>query len=417
MDALFAALLLGAGDPRQAQELLRRVPSLGGESADSLERVGSWIADLYPVTGGYWGNLEPDRLAERFVGRRLMTGPGLADRLVRGAGPPQIARLLSVWTRAATHPPFQPELARSLTDLCVRHSSVLSAPAIDAATRAEQPGPLLDALRRLVDASGTSLSELERLSDRLPRRSSTLAGIAARLSEVLTDRYRESVPWHPEDLVPLARSLNTLAIRLREVGRRAEALPASAEAVRIRRDLAAADPSTHLPDLAAGLNNLAVQLGEMGRREEALTAITEAADLHRRLAEANPEAFLPDLAGTLNNLAVQLGEMGRREEALTAITEAADLHRRLAEANPEAFLPDLAGTLNNLAVQLGEMGRREEALTAITEAADLHRRLAEANPEAFLPDLAGTLNNLAVQLGEMGRREEALTAITEAADL
>ncbi|MFE6712799.1 tetratricopeptide repeat protein [Streptomyces sp. NPDC057695] len=416
-DALVAAFLLGAADPREAQELLRRVPSLARESADSLERVGSWIADLYPVTGGYWGSLEPDRLAERFVGRRLMTDPGLADRLVGGAGPAQIARLLSVWTRAATHPAFQPELARSLTDLCVRHSSVLAAPAIDAATRAEQPGPLLDALRRLVDASGTPLSELERLSERLPRRSSTLAGIAARLSEVLTDRYRESVPWHPEDLVPLARSLNTLAIRLREVGRRAEALSASAEAVRIRRDLAAADPSTHLPDLAAGLNNLAVQLGEMGRGGEALIAITEAADLHRRLAEADPEAFLPDLAGTLNNLAVQLGEMGRGGEALIAITQAADLHRRLAEANPEAFLPDLAGTLNNLAVQLGATGRGEEALAAITEATALQRTLAQANPDAHLPNLAMSLNNLANHLGDVGRREKALTTIAEAVRL
>ncbi|MGW2305164.1 tetratricopeptide repeat protein [Streptomyces sp. NPDC001809] len=413
-DALVAAFLLGAADPREAQELLRRVPSLATESADSLRQVGSWIADLYPVTGSYWGSLEPDRLAERFVGRILMTDPGLADGLVRGASPPQAARLLAVWTRAATHHAFQPDLARSLTDLCVRQSSVLAAPAIDAATRTEQPGPLLDALRRLIDASGTPLSELERLSERLPRRSSRLAHVAARLSEVLTARYRERVGWHPADLMPFARSLNTLAIRLREVGRSAEALDASAEAVRIRRDLAAADPATHLPDLAAGLNNLAVQLGEMGRREEALTAITEAAELHRRLAEANPQAFLPDLAGTLNNLAVQLGDMGRREEALTAITKAAELHRRLAEAHPETFLPDLAGTLNNVSIRLSEVGRHQEALDAIAEAAAIRRDLARSNPDAQLPDLAMSLNNLGNRLGEAGRGEEALTVLAEA---
>ena len=44
------------------------------------------------------------------------------------------------------------------------------------------------------------------------------------------------------------------------------------------------------------LNNLAVRLADLGRREEALAAIEEAADIHRELAAARPDAFRPDLA-------------------------------------------------------------------------------------------------------------------------
>ncbi|MFD6313224.1 tetratricopeptide repeat protein, partial [Streptomyces nigra] len=413
-DALVAAFLVGAADTREAEDLLHRVPSLTAMSHDALRGVGDWIAALYPAPGSYWGSLEPDRLAERFVGRHLLANPVLADRLVVGASLPQLARLLTVWTRAATHTAFRHDLARSLTDLCVRHSSVLAAPAMDAATRTEEPRPLLDALHRLVESPETPLRELERLAERLPRHSSTLAHVAALLSEVLVARYRESARRHPDDLVPFAGSLSNLAIRLREVGRREEALAASSEAVRIRRDLAAAEPATHLPDLAAGLNNLSVQLGDMGRREEALATITEAVDIRRSLTHVNPTAFLPDLSATLNNLSIRLSEMGRRSESLAAITEATEIRRQLAQANPDAQLPDLALSLNNLANQIADTGQREEALAAITEAVDMYRALSVANPGAFLPRLADSLNNLSVRSDDVGRHDEALAAIREA---
>ena len=90
------------------------------------------------------------------------------------------------------------------------------------------------------------------------------------------------------------------------------------------------------------LNNLANRLSELGRREEALKAAEEAVQIRRALAAARPEAFTPDLAMSLNNLANRLSELGRREEALKAAEEAADLYRALAAARPEAFTPDLA---------------------------------------------------------------------------
>jgi tetratricopeptide (TPR) repeat protein len=148
------------------------------------------------------------------------------------------------------------------------------------------------------------------------------------------------------------------------------------------------------PQPGRSLTNLGKVLSEMGRRAEALQATQEAVDLYRRLAAQHPDAFLPDLARSLNNLGVDLSALGRRAEALQATQEAVDLYRRLAAQHPDAFLPDLARSLNNLGKVLSEMGRRAEALQATQEAVDLYRRLAAQHPDAFLPDLAMSLHNL-----------------------
>ena len=139
------------------------------------------------------------------------------------------------------------------------------------------------------------------------------------------------------------------------------------------------------------LNTLSLRLGELGRREDALAAIHEATGTYRELAAGRPDAFRHGLAMSLNNLAVQLGELGRPEEALAAIQEAVTIGRELAAARPDAFRPRLANSLNNLAVQLGELGRPEEALAAIQEAVTIGRELAARWPDAYQHELEQSL--------------------------
>jgi tetratricopeptide (TPR) repeat protein len=73
---------------------------------------------------------------------------------------------------------------------------------------------------------------------------------------------------------PLAASLNTLAPRLSNVGRREDALTASQEAVTLRRDLTA----TFTPHLATSLHTLAIRLSDIGRRDVAENAWRDAED-------------------------------------------------------------------------------------------------------------------------------------------
>ena len=211
-----------------------------------------------------------------------------------------------------------------------------------------------------------------------------------------------------------SRLLGNLGNRLSDLGRREEALEATAEALRIRRQLAAQRPDAFLSGLAMSLNNLGAMLSHLGRREEALEAAAEALRIYRRLAAQRPDAFLPGLATSLNNLGNRLSHLGRREEALEATAEALRIRRQLADKRPDAFLPDLAVSLNNLGNMLSTLGRHQQALKAADEALRIWRQLAAQRPDAFLPDLASALNNLGNRLSDLGRHEQALEVAGEA---
>ncbi|MET7704058.1 tetratricopeptide repeat protein [Streptomyces sp. NPDC005485] len=417
-DALAAAFLLGADDRDQADVLLDRVPGLAGQLPDRRRAVRNWIAALYPpATHSWpWDTLQPDRLAERFLGRHLHTDPRLADHLIVGATAHQATRLLTVYTRAAAHTVFHHQLDQHLTALCVRHADLLATPAIEVATQTEAPHPLLDALQQITDQPDIQLSDLEQLEAKLPSTSHNLAPWAAHLTRRITEHYRTLPHDDPDRLPRVAGSLNDLSIRLAALGRREEALAATTESVEIYQELAQMRPDAFRPDLATSLNNHSNQLSALGRREEALAATTESVEIYQELAQMRPAAFLPHLAASLNNHSVQLSALGRRGEALAASIEAVVVYQELAQVRPDAFRPDLAASLNNLSIWLAAVGRREEALAATTEALGIRRELARARPDAFRPDLALSLNNLSIWLAVLGRREEALAAITEAVE-
>jgi len=139
---------------------------------------------------------------------------------------------------------------------------------------------------------------------------------------------------------------------------------------------------------ALGMRGLA--LSALGRWAEALQATQEAVDLYRRLAQQNPDAFLPYLAMSLTNLGNRLSEMGRRAEALQATQEAVDLYRRLAQQNPDAFLPDLARSLGAYGLVLRGLSRSAEAAAAFAEGLRAILPLVRALPAAF-GGLAGAL--------------------------
>ena len=93
-------------------------------------------------------------------------------------------------------------------------------------------------------------------------------------------------------LIPLCNAMPTRTVELREI-----AAELAKTLVDQARNLAAEELDLdETVTLAGTLNNLANRFFDLGRREEALDVIEEAVDLHRSLASIQPDAFRPGLA-------------------------------------------------------------------------------------------------------------------------
>jgi CHAT domain-containing protein/tetratricopeptide (TPR) repeat protein len=232
----------------------------------------------------------------------------------------------------------------------------------------------------------------------------------AKTNEEVLKISRELAKTNPDFLPNLADSLAMSGNALSNVGRRQEALAYAEEAVKIRRELAKTNPAV-LPDLAKSLNQLGAFYSELGRRQEALAYGEEAVKIRLELAKTNP-AVLPDLAASLNNLGIHYSELGRRQEAQAPTEEAVKIRRELAKTDP-AILPGLATSLNNLGFSYSNLDRSQEALASAEVAVRINRELAKTNPD-ILKDLALYLSNLGARYSELGRRQEALASSEEA---
>ncbi len=156
-NAVAAASLTGATQPREALATLTRVPGLRDQAEDRLVSVASWLHDLYPSTEDqYWGSLQPDRLAEHLVGRIARFDPDFIVQLLAGASDAQKYRAFHILDRAAGHQPHLVDVWSPLERIVRVHGDN---PSGDAAVRQEllQPGSILFALGALTgDAAGAA---------------------------------------------------------------------------------------------------------------------------------------------------------------------------------------------------------------------------------------------------------------------
>ncbi|WP_406506357.1 tetratricopeptide repeat protein [Streptomyces sp. NBC_01602] len=417
IDTIAAAALLGAPERQAVDAFLTRVPGLCDQPRDRLDAVRAWLTGLYPAADRHtaFGCLQPDRLAERLVGRLVLDRDRrrLVETLIPDIGYEEATSLLTVCARAAAHRALGPGVADTLTRWCVDHARTLAAPAVAVATRVESPAPLLTALARVAHESD-DVELLRVLGNALPVSTEVLSGVALDLAEALVPRYQQAAADDPERYtVALAMALLGLSDRRGDAGHHQEALEAVTEGVDLLRRTALSPTVPARAELALGLNRLANRLRDTGRHLEALEAVTEATDILRDLTAQAPELYALDLAGSLNTLSACLATLRRHEDSLAALAEAVDLLRGLAEEEP-GCLPALADALHNLANRYSRLGLHEDAPVPISESVDIRRALADLYPDAHVPGLAIGLNTLAIVLGDVGQHEEALAATTEA---
>jgi hypothetical protein len=310
--AVTAGCLIGAADQDAAMRLLAVIEDLG----DGLLRgkAARWLHDLYPAPagGGEWiGPLQPDLLTERLAVTVLARHPRLIPALFAGLDPGRARRALTILARAGLTQPAALDQAR---EALAADPAALLIPAVAVTT---ETNPALAAA--ITDAAAAlDTAALIRLAEAIPYPTVALAGMYAAVTRQITDAL-------PPGASPAqrARWLGALGTALSQLGRPADALPVTEEAVAIRRELAAASPDRYRPDLASALSNLGVLFSELGRPADALPVTEEAAATYRELAAASPDRYRPDLARTLTILAEILASLGRLDEAEAISRDAA----------------------------------------------------------------------------------------------
>jgi hypothetical protein len=108
--------------------------------------------------------------------------------------------------------------------------------------------------------------------------------------------------------------------------------------------------------------NFGVQVTEMGRPADAVPITEEAVAIYRELADINPGKYRPGLARALSNLSIQVQARGGAAGASPAIAETVEIGRELVAANRGQGRKRLAGSLTNFGIVYSALGKLEETL-------------------------------------------------------
>jgi serine/threonine-protein kinase len=204
-----------------------------------------------------------------------------------------------------------------------------------------------------------------------------------------------------------------------EIGSKDSALAAYQQALAIRAELAAQDPTdfTHQRELAASQIDVAGLLIEIGRADEAIAEYARAEPLLNRLVVAKPSdaRLQADLAQVYNDQGLALRLLGRPKDALTAFERGRAVLQRLVDAGiaRDEDQSRLGGSQSNIGMLLYEFGRTEDALGALEQSRRVYQRQVDANPSASEPQriLAECYNNIGMVQIVAGRGALALAAL------
>ncbi len=443
-DIVCAATLLGADVQAEAEYVVSAVPEIPDRY---VRRYLDWLRGLYPSETGVWP-LEPDRLGEDHIARRLSRRPEFLTTLLAGASTLQRERAWTVTARAAARHPAVPDamsaavraepdryLGAAVSGAIAGGEPAIAIPLIEGSMPAISDAVILTEVEQRIPADTVVLADIAldlaqravSVATALPAADQALllSRCAARLSalkhHIAAHDYtqqalaiRTQLAAADPQMEPLvATSLHEMGIRLARRGQTEAATQYARNAVAARRRLARDGTDASRRELAYALNSLGIRLAALDDNEEAVAAIQEAVDIKRGLREDALDIRQSSLALSLSNLSVRLAKVGQLAEALEAIEEAVALRRRLAARYPDTHLPGLATSLTNLGIRRAAFDP-EVALEPIEEAVEIRAQLAYLAPKRYQAALAMSLNALSARLGELKRNDEALVAVDRA---
>ncbi|MGW6455634.1 tetratricopeptide repeat protein [Streptomyces sp. NPDC055078] len=173
-----------------------------------------------------------------------------------------------------------------------------------------------------------------------------------------------------------------------EAGDALAALEALEEAVRLRRELAAAHPDIHPPLLAGTLIGLSDALAECGRADEALGAARESVALFRASELTRTPHHEPRFALALSSLSIRLWERGEAREARALSAEAVAVRRRLAGSPDHSRVgPDVLAARAELLSWLAGAAPESAALAPFASGVLTGDGLASNSPHVLHQDM------------------------------
>lgn len=389
--------------------------------------VADWLREIMPPDTGepsQIGSLTPKRLAELHVAAELARSPELASTCLTELDAAQAAVAIPLLARASTHTAQLPDSVLRFASAKVESlrgpanalSVILnSLPYPSAGWAAAGAAVCAQICGQLPEGATPALSAywLNNLGARYWLASRQADALAA--TEEAVRLRRELAQTTPGRFRPaLAASLNNLATQYFGLDRHDDAIDAVREAAELYRDLAAEDPDRYRPGLAASLSTAGIWYALAGQADEALAVSREAVEIRRGLAAGGADRQRADLARSLSNLAVRYAEQDQQDEAVATEQEVVSIRRELAAEQPDDYTSDLLNSLTKLAARYDENDRADEAATASAELVSVRRKLAAASPQEHLPQLARALNSLAIKIAKLGRGEESLDLHTEA---
>lgn len=436
--AVAAATLCGAATRTEALDTLSRVPEL---PAHLLGEIALLLRNLYPPPPGrFWGQLQPDRLAEYLGWRALEGHEGLLPAVLTGATAEQQEQLLVTLVRGALGHlradrfTAGAELFRRL-ETTADEIGGLHTEALRGCYAALPDWNLPPVARfgawaaeRLVDAflsprSGedeacrrTREADLAwawhqrwfySVTDQAPGGVYEWVRQAVDLRRALAEADRDTYA------LALASSLHGLAYSQRYRDPEA-ALATQLEALAIVRTLPAGRKDRDA-QVASVLHNLSIAYRDVGRAAEADRALEEAVRLRTALISREPDRYHHAFARSLAVLADAQAKLGRHRLAVAAAEGAVQYYRRFHAVDPTGADEFLAWSLGVLADRLAEVpGGLRTATDRAAEAERIQRRWARRYPEVYRADHAHALERLVRLLLLADDLPRALTASREA---
>jgi tetratricopeptide (TPR) repeat protein len=217
-----------------------------------------------------------------------------------------------------------------------------------------------------------------------------------------------------EALLSLTTMLHSLSGPLHALGRAVESLPEQERALRIARELAAADPTD--PEVrimqVVSYYNMGGGLRNLDRWSDALPAYRAGADIAGKLADEYPGIveYRRFLARCLGGCADCDSELGPVEEAIAYSRAAVAAWKKVVDDSPGRYGEpvDLGISYNRLGWLFFSLGRLDEALEQYEAARAVFQKLIDTYPLNVLARTRNELSNVLVNIAEIWRRQGRL---------